>query len=180
MATSSTHSPSYTPTPKSHILSPLNAQFPITTTTIATQSLLHNTPTMFSALNSAVSHVLLCLRTSYLLPAILLNPAFLVHCLNTYVSHILYNTTAFSPSISPYPTFENLGPIPNAPVLFDVHEQDGLLWVYTVFSVVMQIWVFGKVTRSREIAKSEGNLGGASLLGLHWESKTVRDNAKAV
>lgn len=87
------------------------------------------------------------LSTTYLLPGILLNPAFVLHLMNTFISHLLPPPPAIS--TSPHPVFESLGPLPGSQWAFDVHEDDALCWRYTAFMVILQMWVFGRVSGNR-------------------------------
>ncbi|KAG9243375.1 hypothetical protein BJ878DRAFT_120662 [Calycina marina] len=89
----------------------------------------------------------LALSSSYLIPAILLNPAFILHIINTFVSHM---TPPANPvSYSPFPFFESLGPVPGSKPFFDVHNNDQLCWGYTAVMVFVQALVFGKVQDNR-------------------------------
>ncbi|KAL3417796.1 hypothetical protein PVAG01_10806 [Phlyctema vagabunda] len=86
-------------------------------------------------------------KTSYLVPAILLNPAFVLHLFNTFVSHLL--PPPCTASVSPHPFMENLGPLPGTKIAIDVHENDPLCWGYTVIMVIVQCLAFGSVQDNR-------------------------------
>ncbi|KAF7903811.1 uncharacterized protein EAF01_006860 [Botrytis porri] len=87
------------------------------------------------------------LSTTYLIPGILLNPAFVLHLINTFVSHLLPPPPTIS--ISPHPIFESLGPLPGSQWALDMHENDALCWRYTAVMVVIQMWIFGRVSGNR-------------------------------
>jgi len=102
----------------------------------------------------------MALTTTYLLPAILLNPAFILHLINTFVSH----TVPPSPAVvshSPHPFIESIGPAPGTTPYLDMHADDGLCWRYTAIVVVVQVLAFGRVSdnrvqrRVRKAAKAE-------------------------
>ncbi|KAK0119857.1 hypothetical protein ONS95_011287 [Cadophora gregata] len=92
------------------------------------------------------------LTTTYLLPAILLNPAFVLHLFNTFVSHMMPPPP--SVSLSPHPFMESLGPVRNAPPYLDMHADDQLCWGYTVVMVLVQVLAFGRVSDNRVQRKS--------------------------
>ena len=87
------------------------------------------------------------LSTSYLLPAIFLNPSVFLHLLNTAISHLRHAPSA--PSISPHPRLEGLGPLPGSTLYFDMHANDKLCWKYTTLMVIVQILVVWKVQENR-------------------------------
>ncbi|ESZ90254.1 hypothetical protein SBOR_9367 [Sclerotinia borealis F-4128] len=92
------------------------------------------------------------LSTTYLLPGILLNPAFVLHLMNTFISHLLPPPPTMSKS--PHPIFESLGPLPGTQWAFDVHEDDALCWRYTAAMVIIQVWIFGRVNGNRVSMKN--------------------------
>ncbi|KAG4411063.1 hypothetical protein IFR04_015807 [Cadophora malorum] len=92
------------------------------------------------------------LTTTYLLPAILLNPAFVLHLFNTFVSHMMPPPP--SVSHSPHPFMESLGPVRNASPYLDMHADDQLCWGYTVVMVLVQVLAFGRVSDNRVQRKS--------------------------
>ncbi|PQE28788.1 hypothetical protein CJF32_00004018 [Rutstroemia sp. NJR-2017a WRK4] len=87
------------------------------------------------------------LTSTYLLPAIFLNPAFVLHLINTFISHLLPPPPTMS--VSPHPIFESLGPLPGTDLAFDMHEDDALCWRYTFVMVVVQLLAFGRVSNNR-------------------------------
>jgi len=87
------------------------------------------------------------LTTTYLLPAILLNPVLFLHSLNTILSRLLPPIVAAT-QVQPAP-YSNLGPSGNLPHL-DMHASDNLCWSYTVVMVCAQLVAFGSVSQSRE------------------------------
>jgi len=90
------------------------------------------------------------LTTTYLLPAILLNPVFFLHSLNTILSRILPPVlAATTPPAQPYC---RLGPSPTSPHL-DMHVSDNLCWSYTVFMVLAQLLAFGRVSQRRQTVR---------------------------
>jgi hypothetical protein len=100
------------------------------------------------------------LSTTYLIPAILLNPAFVLHLVNTFVSHLVPPSPPVI-SHSPHPFMESLGPVPGSTPYWDMHADDGLCWRYTAIMVVVQVLAFGRVQdnrvqrRDRKAAKAE-------------------------
>ncbi|KAM0145408.1 hypothetical protein ACHAP3_000539 [Botrytis cinerea] len=87
------------------------------------------------------------LSTTYLIPGILLNPAFVLHLINTFISHLV--PPPLTMSASPHPIFESLGPLPGSQWALDMHEDDALCWRYTAVMVVIQMWIFGRVSGNR-------------------------------
>jgi hypothetical protein len=86
------------------------------------------------------------LSTTYLLPAIFLNPCFLLHLINTVVSHYGPPPTA---SVSPHPFMESIGPVPGSVLYMDMHADDQLCWGYTFLMVLVQLFAFGRVQDNR-------------------------------
>jgi hypothetical protein len=87
------------------------------------------------------------LTTTYLRPAILLNPVLFLHSLNTILSRLLPPIVAAT-QVQPAP-YSNLGPSANHPHL-DMHASDNLCWSYTAVMVCAQLVAFGSVSQSRE------------------------------
>ncbi|KAH8792773.1 hypothetical protein F5882DRAFT_73715 [Hyaloscypha sp. PMI_1271] len=87
------------------------------------------------------------LSTSYLLPAVLLNPAFILHLINTYVSHMWPPLPTISHS--PHPIMESLGPLPGSTPYLDMHADDKLCWRYTIVMVIVQLFSFIRVSDNR-------------------------------
>jgi hypothetical protein len=92
------------------------------------------------------------LSTTYLLPAILLNPAFILHLINTFVSHMV--PPPLTVSHSPHPFMESIGPVPGSKPYLDMHANDQLCWRYTVLMVIVQLLAFGRVQDNRVQRKS--------------------------
>ncbi|RDW80420.1 hypothetical protein BP5796_05118 [Coleophoma crateriformis] len=86
-------------------------------------------------------------HTSYLVPAILLNPAFILHLFNTFISHI--SPPPYTTSVSPHPFMESLGPLPGTKIALDVHANEQLCWSYTAIMVLIQCLAFGRVQGNR-------------------------------
>ncbi|EKD18279.1 hypothetical protein MBM_03272 [Drepanopeziza brunnea f. sp. 'multigermtubi' MB_m1] len=87
------------------------------------------------------------ITSNYILPAIFLNPAVILHLINTFLSHIIPPPPSISHS--PHPFFESLGPLRNAAVQLDMHADDQLCWSYTALMVLVQILAFGRVNDNR-------------------------------
>jgi hypothetical protein len=87
------------------------------------------------------------LSTSYLLPAVLLNPAFVLHLINTYVSHMWPPPPTISHS--PHTIMESLGPLPGSTPYLDMHADDKLCWRYTIVMVIVQLFSFIRVSDNR-------------------------------
>jgi len=86
------------------------------------------------------------LSTSYLLPAVLLNPILILHTLNSLLCRLL-------PSFAdqPLPTWSDpttWGPHGTPPYL-DVHSSANFCWVYTICMVCLQLFAFEKVSQGR-------------------------------
>ncbi|KAL8812653.1 MAG: hypothetical protein Q9223_007238 [Gallowayella weberi] len=92
----------------------------------------------------------LALSTSYLLPAIFLNPVLFLHGLNTILSRIIPPILDQGP-IQP-PPYSTFGPSAKYPHL-DVHASDNLCWSYTVVMICAQLMAFGRVQRLRAEGK---------------------------
>lgn len=92
------------------------------------------------------------LSSSYLLPAILLNPAFVLHLINTYVSHMW--PPPLTVSHSPHQTMQSLGPLPGSTLYLDMHADEQLCWRYTIGMVVVQLLAFLRVSDNRQRRKS--------------------------
>lgn len=87
------------------------------------------------------------IRTSYLLPAIFLNPVLFLHTLNTILSRIL-PPIVVSATTQP-PPYSDLGPSACHPH-FDIHSSESFCWSYTIVMVCAQLMAFGRVSRCRE------------------------------
>ena len=87
------------------------------------------------------------LSTSYLVPAVLLNPAFILHLINTYVSHMW--PPPLTISHSPHPFMESLGPLPGSDPFLDMHADDQLCWRYTIVMVIVQLFSFIRISDNR-------------------------------
>ncbi|KAI9715589.1 MAG: hypothetical protein M1812_005893 [Candelaria pacifica] len=85
------------------------------------------------------------LSSTYLLPALFLNPVLFLHGVNTILSRALPPI----PSDFPTPPLSNWGPEATLPHL-DLHASDNLCWSYTVFIVGVQLVAFGRVSQRRE------------------------------
>jgi hypothetical protein len=92
------------------------------------------------------------ISTTYLLPAIILNPAFILHLINTFFSH--YMPPPPTISYSPHPFMESLGPLPGTTLALDMHANDQLCWGYTAIMVIAQVFAFGKVSDNRIARKA--------------------------
>ncbi|KAL9124565.1 MAG: hypothetical protein Q9217_006113 [Psora testacea] len=87
------------------------------------------------------------LSTSYVLPAIILNPILFLHSLNTLLARIL-PPIIVDAAVQPPPYYAR-GPSAEHPHL-NIHASDSLCWGYTVFMVCAQLVVFGRVSMRRE------------------------------
>ncbi|KAL8969747.1 MAG: hypothetical protein Q9183_001853 [Haloplaca sp. 2 TL-2023] len=87
------------------------------------------------------------LSTSYLLPAVFLNPVLFLHGLNTILSRIV-PPIAVASSVQP-PPYSTFGPSGMHPHL-DIHASDNLCWSYAVVMICAQLMAFGRVHRLRE------------------------------
>lgn len=87
------------------------------------------------------------LSTTYLLPAIFLNPPMVLHLINTFMSHLQPLPSTIS--TSPHPRLQLLGPVPGAPLYLDMHADQQLCWRYTAVMVVVQLLAIGRVKDNR-------------------------------
>jgi hypothetical protein len=92
------------------------------------------------------------LSSTYLIPAVLLNPVVILHGFNTFCSHFVY--TALPVSTSQHQWLENLGPAFAPGPYFDVHANDQLCWGYTILMVLVQVLAYGTVNDTRVRRKS--------------------------
>ena len=93
------------------------------------------------------------LSSTYLIPALIFNPALILHLTNTFVSHFIPPPPTISQS--PHPVFEKLGPVPGSTLYMDIHADDQLCWKYTALMVVVQLVAFGKVSNNRGQRKAK-------------------------
>ena len=89
------------------------------------------------------------LTATYVLPALLLNPVFILHTVNTIVSRIPHTLPASAIATAPLPP---LGPHATLPY-FDMHANDSLCWSYTAVMVGAQLLAFGRVSGVREAGR---------------------------
>jgi hypothetical protein len=87
------------------------------------------------------------LSTTYLLPAIFLNPALVLHLINTFMSHLQPQPSGASGS--PHPRLQALGPVPGSTPYLDMHADEQLCWRYTAVMVVVQLLAIGSVKDNR-------------------------------
>jgi hypothetical protein len=92
------------------------------------------------------------ISSTYLIPAVLLNPVVIVHGFNTFCSHFI--STTLASTTSNHQWLQNLGPASAPGPYFDVHKNDQLCWGYTLLMVVVQILAYGKVNDTRVRKKS--------------------------
>ncbi|KAI9681612.1 MAG: hypothetical protein M1829_000809 [Trizodia sp. TS-e1964] len=88
------------------------------------------------------------LTTTYLLPALMLNPVLLLHTLNTLFSRILPPPAALLLLQPQPPHLPAWGPWGTPHI--DVHSSQGVCWSYTVVMVGLQLLAFGRVGILRE------------------------------
>jgi hypothetical protein len=93
------------------------------------------------------------LTTTYLIPALFLNPAFVLHIINTFVSHFVPSPLTISHS--PHPFMESIGPVPGSTLYLDMHADNQLCWRYTAVMVVVQLLAFGRVSDNRGQRKAK-------------------------
>lgn len=101
-----------------------------------------------------LSSLLRPIYTSYLLPAVFLNPCVILHFLiNTPISHL--DSTVYPTSNSHAQWLESLGPVSPAykQPFFDVHRSDGMTLAYTMLMVGLQVLAFGKLSDIRATRK---------------------------
>jgi hypothetical protein len=92
------------------------------------------------------------LSSTYLIPAVLLNPVIILHGFNTFCSHFV--STTLPVSTSNHQWLENLGPAAATGPYVDVHSSDQLCWSYTLIMVLLQVLAYGKVNDTRVRKKS--------------------------
>ena len=115
------------------------------------------------------------LTTSYLIPAICLNPILFLHSVNTILSRILPPVIAAT-AIQPAP-YSRLGPSAAYPHL-DFHSSEHLCWSYTAVIVCAQLFAFGKVSQSREERREqrERKKQGRKMEKLHSGNEGVKEH----
>ncbi|TVY87808.1 hypothetical protein LAWI1_G007504 [Lachnellula willkommii] len=86
------------------------------------------------------------LSSTYLIPALIFNPAFILHLINTFASHFVPSPPTVSHS--PHPFMESIGPAHGTTLYMDMHD-DQLCWKYTAVMVVVQLFAFGRVSEKR-------------------------------
>lgn len=95
------------------------------------------------------------LTSTYLLPAILLNPILVLQSLNTLITH--WAPASFplveAAATSPHPKIAYLGPPPGVAPFLDVHASEHLCWSYTLLMVIVQLLAFGQVHNTRDRRK---------------------------
>lgn len=87
------------------------------------------------------------LTSTYLVPAIFLNPVLFLHSVNTILSRMLPPVAAAG-TVQP-PPYSPLGPSANYPHL-DVHASDNFCWSYTIVMVLAQLFAFSNISSHRE------------------------------
>ncbi|KAL8693362.1 MAG: hypothetical protein Q9218_001799 [Villophora microphyllina] len=112
------------------------------------------------------------LSTSYLLPAIFLNPVLFLHGFNTILSRII-PPVVVAGAVSP-PPYSTFGPSANHPHL-DVHASDNLCWSYTLVMICAQLMAFGRIHRLREEGKERKRLKNESEEA--WKIKALDKGA---
>jgi hypothetical protein len=90
--------------------------------------------------------------STYLLPAVLLNPIVILHGINTFWSHMIPSVIATS--TSQHQWLERLGPSAASEPYFNVHNNDQMCWGYTAILVIVQILAYGRVRNNRVKRKS--------------------------
>lgn len=100
------------------------------------------------------------LSTSYVLPAIFLNPVLFLMSLNTLLSRILPPIAVDSvKQPPPYSTFGLSAEYPH----LNIHASEKLCWSYTFLIVCVQLAAFGRVSECREKSKKEARMGGKRI-----------------
>jgi len=87
------------------------------------------------------------LSTSYILPAIFLNPVLFLHSVNAILARIL-PPIIIDAAVQP-PPYYSRGPSAEHPHI-NVHASERLCWSYTVFMVCAQLVAFRRVSMHRE------------------------------
>lgn len=118
------------------------------------------------------------IRTSYLLPAIFLNPVLFLHSLNTILSRIL-PPIVVSATAQP-PPYSDRGPSACHPHL-DIHSSESFCWSYTIVMVCAQLMAFGRVSQCREEGRERRRVkeelalnNGKPLQNLNGDVKHVK------
>lgn len=92
--------------------------------------------------------------TSYVVPAILLNPCIVLHFFNTAISH--FRSSGVVDSTSPHQYLERFGPAAHSDPYIDIHTNDQLCWGYTFLMVIIQLLAFGRVSDNRVHSRRRG------------------------
>lgn len=86
------------------------------------------------------------LTTSYIIPAIFLNPVIFLHCLNTVFSRTLPPIAVAGPvQRSPYTMY---GPAAVRQHV-DVQSSENLCWGYTIIMIFAQLLAYGQISQRR-------------------------------
>lgn len=119
------------------------------------------------------------LSTSYILPAILLNPVLFLHSLNTILSRLLPPIVVASPTQPP--PYSKLGPSANHPHL-DIHASETLCWCYTVLIMIVQMIAFGRISDLREKRRESKRTKETRIIPIRQstsqEGKQINGHAK--
>ncbi|KAI9733807.1 MAG: hypothetical protein M1818_007074 [Claussenomyces sp. TS43310] len=110
--------------------------------------------------------------TTYIVPALLLNPCIVLHFLNTFMSRL--NPGILDASSSPHEWLERFGPMAHSDAYFDLHLNDYLCWGYTILMVFVQIMVFGKVSDNRVQRKAARRERDRSI-GMKCDERKIGD-----
>ena len=117
------------------------------------------------------------IATSYLLPAIFLNPILFLHSLNTILSRILPPINIFE--AVQHPPFSTLGPSAFFPHL-DVHSSDRFCWSYTILMVCAQLFAYDRISQCREEGRRRLRLKEKTLAsGKPVSNGDIRHTASA-
>ena len=92
------------------------------------------------------------ISTSYIVPAIFLNPVLFLISLNTILSRVL--PPIIVDAVKQPPPYSTFGPSAQHPHL-NIHASEKLCWSYTFLIVCAQLAAFGKISDCREEGKVE-------------------------
>ena len=119
------------------------------------------------------------ISSSYILPALFLNPVVFLHGLNTIISRLLPPIIVSTAPVQ-RPAYSLLGPAATHPHI-DVQNSENLCWSYTAVMICAQLVAYGRVMKFREAGKEKQRrkeeMNGANGHVKHSESYWEEENS---
>ena len=115
------------------------------------------------------------IATSYILPAIFLNPVLFLHGVNTILSRLLPPIVIPTAAVQ-RPVYSMLGPAATHQHI-DIQNSENLCWSYTAVMILAQLVAYDRVMRVREAGKERqrrkeemnGTKGDAKHSDSYWD-----------